>query len=441
MRYPVFVGSEFPIEQGFPMAYRITHVLLLISALSPSYAAMGAPSQAEEPYIGSSPAVRECRRPDAVRAAVTSSSPGNRERAVQLAREGQLDKALATFEAVLSAAPDNLEAKEDYVVVLNWAERDADAIGQFSHLRRELTPDYVLAAAARSYLNLGRYDEAMELYKFGQKRSPGYLPFSIGQVTTRASAGKAGAAIELSSQLLHQHPDDADVLLAHANALEAGRAFVVAVEIYDRILAAHPDRRDIANQRYFAWLAQLPQPGAEHLQAVALARQGDIDRALSILSRLHQATPDDLRLTWDYIVVSRWASRDTIVMELFRSLNRDLAPDYVIEAAAKSARNLGRFEDTAELYRYGQFGLVRTMLATGKADDAVELGCRAELDHPKDVEVLLAHAAALQVQGRYAEERDIYDRVLELDPERADVQRLQQAASRRASEEYLANTP
>jgi hypothetical protein len=31
--------------------------------------------------------------------------------------------------------------------------------------------------------------------------------------------------------------------------------------------------------------------------------------------------------------------------------------------------------------------------------------------------------------------------VLELDPERADVQRLQQAASRRASEEYLANTP
>lgn len=454
-----------------------THILLLISTLSLLHSATGTPSQAGEIHRefssrhpsdsqlhdsktdGSAsdapfPPAPECRqrhRHDGTRAALPISALVNREQAVQLAREGKLDEALATFEAVLKANSDDLEAFEDYIVVLNWAGRDADAIARFSQLRWELTPDYVLVAVARSHLNLGQYDEAMELFEFGRRRSPGYLAFATGQIVTLAEAGQAAAAIELSSQLLNQNPDDPDVLLAHARALRADRAFAAAIEVYDHILTAHPERRDIANQRYLLWLEQLPPPGAEHLRAVELARQGDVSRALSILSRLQQAAPDDLRLIWDLILVSSWAGRHITAVELFRSLNRDFAPDYVVEAAAKSIRSLRRFDEAAELYRYSRSrwpdspsfaaGFIRTTLESGQINEAAELGCRAELDHPNDVEVLLAYAAALQAQGRHAEEREIYDRVLELAPERPDVRQLQHAASRRDGKEHLTSTP
>lgn len=459
------------------MASSITRVLLLTSALALLHSATGISSQAAENQNESSPGqpgnsqlqhsgpdgsashvqllpAPECRQRhhrDATRVDLSASAPIDGERAVQLAREGKLDDALKIFEALLRENPDDLETREDYIVVLNWAVRDADAIAQFSQLRRELTPDYVVVAVARSYLNLGRHDEAIDLFQFGQRRSPGYLAFAIGQIATLAETGNIAAAIKLSNQLLQQHPDDPDVLLAHARALEADRDSAAAMEVYDRILTAHPERQDINSRRYLVWLEQLPPPGADHLWAVELARQGHIGKALSILGRLQQAAPDDLRLLWDYIVVSSWAGRHTAVLELSRSLDRDQAPDYVIEAIAKSARSLKRFDDAAELYHYGRsrwpdaapfaVGLIRTVLEAGKVDDAVELGCQAELDHPKDVDVLFAHAAALKAQGRHSEEREIYDRVLEIDPERSDVRHLQHAASRRDGQERLANSP
>jgi predicted Zn-dependent protease len=65
------------------------------------------------------------------------SSESNRERAVTLARRGDLEQALAILDRLHCAAPDNVAVAQDYVVVLGWAGRDAEAIDIFRSLPRE----------------------------------------------------------------------------------------------------------------------------------------------------------------------------------------------------------------------------------------------------------------------------------------------------------------
>ncbi len=363
-------------------------------------------------------------------------------RAIQLARQGDFEEAIAILDALRAAAPDDIDLTEDYVVVLNWAGRDADAVTVFSGLYRELTRDYVIEAAARSYRNLGRHVEALELYAFGRERSPDHLPFSVGLVATLVESGNGAAAVELGSRLAQEHPDNVDVLLAHGAALEAAQDFPAAIALYERLRAAEPGRRDVEQRWRAAQERQLPAPGAEHQQAIESARQGRVGPAISILTRAHRAQPDNLRVTYDYLVVLNWARRDAAVVDIFRGLDRDRTPDYVIDAAAKSYRNLRRFDQAIELYSYGRTrspdhlpfstGLILAALDAGRIEDAANLARETEQAHPGNVEVLLALAAALRAQRQFAEEVEVCDRVLALEPARSDVRRLRRTAAGRA---------
>lgn len=92
-------------------------------------------------------------------------------------------------------------------------------------------------------------------------------------------------------------------------------------------------------------------PQAQREAAVARARAGDAKGALALLQGLVQTYPDDPRLLADTTIVANWAGDDAYAVELFerpQTLKHDVG---VLEAAARSARNLRRYDLALDLFR------------------------------------------------------------------------------------------
>ena len=192
----------------------------------------------------------------------------------------------------------------------------------------------------------------------------------------------------------------------------------------------------------FIWLASWSLPGMAQERpsgptregAVALARQGDLEQALTMLDALHRASPEDAAVTHDYIVVLGWAERDAEAIELFRTLPPGQAPGYVVSAAARSSRNLGRYDEALDLYGQGQsrwpgntefaLGEVHTLLDAGRHDEATDLAERLASGQPNNADVLAAYGRVLQLKGRHAEALTISTQILALQPDHPDGQRL-----------------
>ena len=120
-------------------------------------------------------------------------------------------------------------------------------------------------------------------------------------------------------------------------------------------------------------------PRAEREAAVAKARGGDAKGALAILRVLVRSYPDDPRLLADTTIVANWAGNDEYAVEMFERSRTPKDDAGVVEAAARSARNLHRYKLALDLFR------------------------RAEAASPDRWQPRLGFAMVLTDQGRYRE--------------------------------------
>ncbi len=122
--------------------------------------------------------------------------------------------------------------------------------------------------------------------------------------------------------------------------------------------------------------------------AVKMAREGEIERSVEELEKLHRLHPQNHRLLYDLVTVLSWGGYDRKVLSYRKEIDLYKAPGYLLEAVAKSARNLkeygyaakvytigmNRFEDKIEFY----IGLSMTLFDHDKRDLAKEVLLRAK---------------------------------------------------------------
>src|SRR5262245_50229071 len=97
------------------------------------------------------------------------------------------------------------------------------------------------------------------------------------------------------------------------------------------------------------WAGAARAQNAERVEAVTWARDGDLDRAIARLRELRVAYPQDVPIATDLAVILGWANRDREMLEVFDTIGPDAAFDYLLFAAARSARAVGE-HDRAEAY-------------------------------------------------------------------------------------------
>lgn len=95
---------------------------------------------------------------------------------------------------------------------------------------------------ASALLELERPAEAAEQLEVALKLAPGHPAASRELAALRLAEGRRREAIPLLSAVLADQPEDHDVRLALALALEESGAFDQALTAYERVLAAEPER-------------------------------------------------------------------------------------------------------------------------------------------------------------------------------------------------------
>ncbi len=188
-------------------------------------------------------------------------------------------------------------------------------------------------------------------------------------------------------------------------------------------------------------------------QAVQLGRQGNLSKAVDILTQLRMQAPADRDLLHDTIAVLGWAEQDSQVADLLAEVESGSAPLFVIATAAKSLRNLADWDEAERWYRHGlrrfpqdmdlQVGLVLTLSDAERHGEALYRAFRLVRQHPESAEAWEAKRYAAEQAGRRIEALHVTQQILTENPRNRQARRRQilllddLGASRRALE--LAN--
>ena len=165
---------------------------------------------------------------------------------------------------------------------------------------------------------------------------------------------------------------------------------------------------------------------AAHEQAVELARNGDLEEALTILADLRDAAPEDLSLLYDETVILNWAGFDDRALANAESIDVDTAPDYVLETVGKAARNTGRFGEAIRWYGAlysrapdnldARLGLAFSHADAGNPEEARRLLTFPPGEDHSRIHLDLAEAYIHERAGRLIDALDRYQRILDYDP-------------------------
>ena len=148
------------------------------------------------------------------------------------------------------------------------------------------------------------------------------------------------------------------------------------------------------------WSAGAAAQNAERVEAVTWAREGELDRAITRLQALRLEYPGDMPIASDLAIILGWAGRDREMLQVFETIGPEVAFDYTLFAAARSARAVGEL-DRAEAYlkrgaeRFpddSRWALLRALVYIdgGRFEEARQVLTESHGTDPSDLEALLA---------------------------------------------------
>ncbi|HEX4325501.1 MAG TPA: poly-beta-1,6 N-acetyl-D-glucosamine export porin PgaA, partial [Burkholderiales bacterium] len=153
------------------------------------------------------------------------------------------------------------------------------------------------------------------------------------------------------------------------------------------------------------------QESATYRNAIGEARAGKSAAALEELRSLAQRHPERSDLQYDLVVVLGWAGRDAEAMALAGGVDPAIAPAYVVEGLAGSARRQKNYTLAESLYARSaerfpgrvepQAGLVLTLADQGRLDEAAKRASELRERYPHNASVLEAYAEVATTRGDY----------------------------------------
>ncbi len=176
----------------------------------------------------------------------------------------------------------------------------------------------------------------------------------------------------------------------------------------------------------------------QHRAAVELARAGNTEAALEMISDLRAENPSHLPLLYDETVILSWAEQHDLVLYNAVLIDPDRAPSYVVGAIAKSARAQQQFDTAVEWYESAllaepdnldaRFGLVMSLADDGQLDLARKTLDVLPAAERSKADALMASAYLYERDRAFIPAINNYDAVLEIEPERRDALRAKALA-------------
>ena len=344
--------------------------------------------------------------------------------AIQLAREGDTAAALERLRTLIAEHPEDVSLQQDLIVVRFWAGDYGGVIRAATGLHPGKVPDYVAAAMARSARNSGHLELASRWYREALATYPQSQDLYLGLAMTRSEAGAHREARDLLNALPPSTRATQRVRLASGYLHRQDRAFVPAINDYDRVLAGDPDNTE-ALQGKIAALKGLLLP--DQALSIAYAHPGILSEAelqrleadaLAVNLRHALWAPDkrypfpDVRQALNRIE-TRLQQTDPA-----STLGQQLRQDRIVALHAMNRwpEALAEYEallsEGAVLPAYVQHTIGQALLSLQRPEDAEKVLRAAIAQAPQDVELNITLFYALVDQERYDEAIALIDRLV-----------------------------
>lgn len=278
---------------------------------------------------------------------IASSISQQREHAVQLARQGQLQPAIVALQQLHRRAPHDIKVSADLIVLLRQAGRNKDiaVLTQRATLQQQSLrmPAYAVIAWIGGLRDSQQPKLAYQVVQ--QRATQGLAPQidPLYDATLAAEAGQVNAAQGILQRLNPASLQSADqyAQLAYIYRLTGDQQKALANA--DQALRMQP-AQPLALSQHQQLMRQ---------QAVTLASQQQFEPALAILNQLHQQNPDDANITADLIVVLRKAGRNADIVQLGRqeqlATKLQKLPDYAYKSWLDALRDQRQFQSAFDI--------------------------------------------------------------------------------------------
>lgn len=163
-----------------------------------------------------------------------------RRRAIDLARAGHYEQALALLRELRAKYPNDGSEVMDYIAVSSWAGHDKDAVHEYQKIIRQPMPDYVLEAVGHSYRALHQSEQAITVYRRGLKQSPRNEIFAAGEIRCLDDVMRYSEGEQRAKKFTKSYGDHLEVLLAGGEAANFNEDHVEALNFYERANAIAP---------------------------------------------------------------------------------------------------------------------------------------------------------------------------------------------------------
>lgn len=270
----------------------------------------------------------------------------------------------------------------------------------------------LLSRRGDAYLALNRLPEAEAAYRAALQKEPAYADATTGLGRVAAQRRNMDEADRLAQQAVTSHPDDAEAWLFKGDLARSQFKFDAASAAYDRVVAidsTHVPARlqkaylDITAHRFDAARAELDilrknAPGnllVTYTQALLDFTQGKPAAALEPLQQVLKAAPEHM---------------PTLLL-----LG---AVQFQLGSMAQAEQHLRKFLEDNPQNLYARKMLASTLLATGRADDAVAL-LEPSLANATDAQLLSIAGSAYMETRRFARAREVLAQALKLTPDAA----------------------
>ncbi|MFB3778358.1 MAG: tetratricopeptide repeat protein [Bryobacteraceae bacterium] len=196
--------------------------------------------------------------------------------AIELARKGQYEAAVAEWKRALALTSDDARAYMNLGFALSRTGRNPEAIAEYQKALK-LNPDY--AEAHNNYgialADAGRLNEAIAQYREALRINPGFAEARNGLGLALLAAGKATEAVAEYRKALEIRPDYPEVHNNLGIALAGSGNLDEAITHYRKALERNPD-----------------YPEAHNNLGLALARSGKLSEAIPHFEKFAAAHPD-----------------------------------------------------------------------------------------------------------------------------------------------------
>jgi biofilm PGA synthesis protein PgaA len=270
-------------------------------------------------------------------AAAAHAQNAERVEAVEWARAGDYDRAIARLRELRTAYPGDFAIAVDLAVILGWAGRDREMLEVFDTIGADSAPDYALLAAARSARAVGELDRAEAYLRRGGERFPEERRWETLRALVYVDGGRFDDARRVLTASHGTDPSDLEGLLAWAYLSAEARDLPAALRYYTEVLKLRPESREALAGRVMA-LEALGAP----FRAAELAREPAdlLDQAQR--DRVAE-TQSAMRLRWGKLPVPDLARRFDATDRGIADLERRIAelearPDATAAAVLERAR-------------------------------------------------------------------------------------------------------